>query len=508
MNKEKNHSARKVKNIIIGSGISGMTLALLLAQRNEKVLIIEALREPAPLMNGFKRKSLFFDTGFHYAGGFEENGILKEWLTALDVWNFIGDDAIRYVNEEFIFKNNKQFSFPSHEEELLEAVKNQLPNMSATHATISHENILGNFSLFLKEMKEIIADSPFINPNQQEEVPPKAEHEISLTKKLEELNLPHYLQEMLKARCQLLGIKPDKTSLKHFAVLAEPFFKSCATLHGGGKTIRDAFLKALALYNIEIKCSATVEKFILHDENVADKKELKKIQAIQLENNEIIYCERCFYTGHPKELAKLAPKKAFRPAFLNRIEDLPETPLSFMIFAETSSPYMKNKVLYLLDEDEKNFFNPLENENPIIYLSCGDEKNNRYPITAIATIKDDIPRCSNNYDTWKNEMAQKLLSIIKTRVPELDDLQLIEIATPSTLRTWVKGSTGSLYGISHENQELPLLPVTRIEGFFMAGQNILLPGILGAIVSSVVCAGLIFGHDEILERFRKCKIDA
>jgi all-trans-retinol 13,14-reductase len=52
--------------------------------------------------------------------------------------------------------------------------------------------------------------------------------------------------------------------------------------------------------------------------------------------------------------------------------------------------------------------------------------------------------------------------------------------------------------------EIPLLPVTRIAGLFLAGQNILLPGVLGGIVSAALAVGFALGHDNALKEFRAC----
>jgi all-trans-retinol 13,14-reductase len=61
-------------SIIIGSGLSGLTSALLLARSGRRVLILEQHSLPAPVVRGFSRDGLYFDSGFHYAGGLSENG--------------------------------------------------------------------------------------------------------------------------------------------------------------------------------------------------------------------------------------------------------------------------------------------------------------------------------------------------------------------------------------------------------------------------------------------------
>ena len=74
---------KRYDDIVVGSGISGMTLALLLGLNGHSVL----LRREEPRIGGsmarFYRNGIPFDTGFHFTGGFYRNGILHDMLRVL-----------------------------------------------------------------------------------------------------------------------------------------------------------------------------------------------------------------------------------------------------------------------------------------------------------------------------------------------------------------------------------------------------------------------------------------
>lgn len=137
-----------MSNIIVGSGVAGMSLALLLAKQGEKVLLIEAKEQIAPLLNGFHRKGLFFDTGFHYAGGMLSNnsseGLLYRWLNVLNVWKYIDEKDLRFVTEEFNFKKGKYF-LPPTSDSLLHSIKEQFS-----------ENKEEDFIHFLRLIQEVL----------------------------------------------------------------------------------------------------------------------------------------------------------------------------------------------------------------------------------------------------------------------------------------------------------------------------------------------------------------
>ncbi len=479
-----------MSNIVIGSGVAGMSIALLLAKAGKEVKIIEALPFPAPLLNGFKRNGIFYDTGFHTIGGIFPGEVLHKWLNSLGIWKHIGDENIHLVEEEF-YINDKKFSFPSQSHTLEESIQAQF---------LENKNFRAeNFHAFLSQMQEEFDKSPYVNPKIKELPKQLFEEEESIRQAIEKFELPAHLQQMIEARCLLIGIEPKKTSFKHYSVLSEPYFRSCASLKGGGKALRNAFLKELKIHNIEIICNNPVTS--LEIEN-------KKIIGVQLLNGEKIACENCFYTGHPKKLESLAPAQTFRPAFVNRIAQMQETPMPFILFGKIKSDYLQDKVIYLLDKNDKDHSATIDSEKelePIIYLSSGEAVDGYYPLCAIAKIKKNLTRDKSSYQDDKELYAQKIVKSIEKRLPQLGKIEIVECSTEQTFKDWIYASTGSIYGIAQEIDSMPLLPVTRIEGLFMAGQNILLPGILGAIVSAAVTTGFLLGHDSILEDFRKCK---
>ena len=76
---------KRYDDIVVGSGISGMTLALLLGLNGHSVLLVEKNRRIGGSMARFYRNGIPFDTGFHFTGGFYRNGILHDMLRVLGI---------------------------------------------------------------------------------------------------------------------------------------------------------------------------------------------------------------------------------------------------------------------------------------------------------------------------------------------------------------------------------------------------------------------------------------
>ncbi|MCK5914736.1 MAG: hypothetical protein KAG92_01250, partial [Deltaproteobacteria bacterium] len=56
---------------------------------------------------------------------------------------------------------------------------------------------------------------------------------------------------------------------------------------------------------------------------------------------------------------------------------------------------------------------------------------------------------------------------------------------------------GSLYGVKHMVGQFNPASKTRLDNFFLAGQAIAAPGVLGAITSAQMAVAEIVGHDKV-----------
>lgn len=60
---------QKQKTVIIGAGLAGLVCGIILAKHGHRITLVEQAEAPAPVLRGFKRQGVHFDTGLHYTGG-------------------------------------------------------------------------------------------------------------------------------------------------------------------------------------------------------------------------------------------------------------------------------------------------------------------------------------------------------------------------------------------------------------------------------------------------------
>ncbi len=481
-----------MKIAIVGSGISGLTAALLLAKQGHEVSIFEAGPRPAPLLSGFRRKGLLFDTGFHYGGGIAKGGILRQWLQALDMEKYL-DFYAEGSSEVFFFEDGSQG--------YLHAGQDLLPSIEA------------QFAGYGSVMQDVIRDcdatlklSPYTNPYLEKEPSLHLGNEESTLSYLANKPLPQRLKAMLMARCLLYGTVPSQSSWEHYALVSGPYFHSCGTWKGGGEALVKALLQELSMYGVRVHCRSRVQA-------ITGQKHIG-VQAIVLENGQQLPFEQCYFTGHPKQLQSLVPQGILRPAYYSHIQDIPETLPVLMLFAQCTA-FEAGQSMYVLTEEHEAHPDSMfstEGQASGLYMCTGYPAQNAQDTKSLPLMMlRFLPpgyfegASKEQYAQLKAKAVQELVDLAEKRCPQLrGKWHVLDAATERSMRHWVVGGTGSLYGMQHRAQDMPLLSLTRMPGLFLAGQNIILPGVLGGIISAALAVGFSFGHDTALKEFRAC----
>lgn len=488
--------------VVVGGGVSGMSAALLLARHGHKVALAEQASRLAPLLRGFQRGGLRFDTGFHCGGGLHPGGILADWLRTLGLDEFLPSDVIRPLPEQFLFPDGTRCDLLPDGSAIPDSLERQFPGY--------RNQVLS----FLRELNDGLSHSPYTNPQLRgEKTPFFVPNEVTVAERLAVEGLPPRLETVLAARCVLYGVPPGEASWADFQLVAGPYFQSCRALVGGGATLAAAFEKALLAAKVELCLNADVVALRTGPG--------REIRAVGLADGRELPCELCVFTGHPAQLEALLPAGLLRPAYFRHIREMPETLSGLLLFGE-SEALPEGRSWYLLPYQEMSrLFVCEDEENPTVYLATGFRQDHSLPgsapakgsvpVVAVAPMRtghvpegDPSPR-PEVYQRWKRDAAARLAASMERRMPELRGAwRVLDAATALSFRRWIRGGTGSLYGMRHDRHAVPLLPVTRAPGLFLAGQNILLPGVLGGIVSAALAVGFALGHETVLKDFQSC----
>ncbi len=125
--------------------------------------------------------------------------------------------------------------------------------------------------------------------------------------------------------------------------------------------------------------------------------------------------------------------------------------------------------------------------------------------TEVAEWGADEMRSSPGYCSQKQLVSKQLLKLFLENCPELDELEILELATPLTLRDYSLAPEGAIYGVGRFLGQYNPHPVTRLTGLFLSGQAIAAPGLMGTVVAAYLTCGSILGHETQRREIRLCR---
>ena len=472
-----------MRTVVVGAGVTGLAASLLLARSGHEVTLVERHPRTAPLLRGFSRQGLHFDTGFHIGGGLQPGGTLWQWLRVLGVADALHPLPLRPDSAAlFVFPDGQRFGLPLGQQALIDRVDRDFPGHAAQVAEL------------LQAMQRTLRTSPYMHAPTEAELAASDSGHSGLLSRL--AGLPPVLATMLASYTLLYGVEPAAVDWKTFSVVAGPFVTTTHTLEGGGQRLAQVLDTAARAAGVRVRCG--------HAVTAVETGANQAIDGLRLDNGDRLACEACLFTGHPRQLAGLAPEGALRGAYLRHLAELVETPAPFLVFAQTRRDVLDRRSLYLPGGFEpESLFEQGGVEAQTLYMTCGEaHADGRRPLVGVMTCPAELAETPAR--PLRQALAGRLLDRVRRQVPELDDVELVETATPATMRRWIYGSTGSLYGARHGMADGQLAPLTRIRGLLLAGQSVLLPGILGGIISAAVAVNLINGTPFLFEEFARC----
>jgi all-trans-retinol 13,14-reductase len=476
--------------LIIGSGVGGLSAAIILAQLGFETTVIEKNLLPGGLMRGYTREGHDCAVGVHYLGALADGQILHRLFDFLGVAAQIpvermgADGTIdRYIFEDFTF--DLPAGFDAYEQNLRNTFPGEHSQISAIMNIIrAHGKKIHRLDFLFSEQNDgAILES--IQP---------------LGDILTKLHCSPGLRAVLSIPCYWIGVPLNACPVFYHNMALATYLFSSWRLKCTSAQMADVFVERLKFLGGKTVCGDGVKKILVNQ---------RIVQGVQLKSGSILKSPLVIGAVHPKVVVHMLPDGALKPSYRRLVSKMADTDGMFCAQAtvdasqHTAIPYniFKIKTLntgYRVDLKYYQLRKSTPQKNLLTILTAGRfQRWQKWAHTKTG-------RRGKDYVREKETRAWSLIREAEDVFGPLPSAKLVDAYTPLTTRDWVNSPKGSAYGVLRSSGQLleaSLLNRTSVRGLFLAGQSVMAPGILGTILGSLATIKLIVGPERCAELF-------
>lgn len=484
-------------HIVVGSGISGMTAALLLAMNRRRVLLLERAPHMGGSLSRFYRAGVPFDTGFHFTGGLSDGGLLQRMMRVLGI-----DEAIQPVflsperAHRFVFESeNRTVDLPCGIAGWRRQLKEEFPGETAAvdrYFDLVEKVRAGTASMDLRRLGEPSA--------------PLDEDYTSLKTVIDGLTDNRLLKGVFCGLGMCYGVKPSEISFANHSRVCYDLYQSTARIRNGGDAVVMAFADRFNAMGVEVLCG----RHIVRCGTVTD----DRAASVILDDGTEVAAESVILTIHPKDILKILPESTTSTAFRQRVAAFEPaagffTAYGVMVGAAPPPEFETTIVSLFPSTDFDQLLDSAYTGEPALVLVGSTEPTHCGLQPVLTTFEPSFPEHVASWTgsfhgkrpvAYRNYKRARTAAILRHlgryRPVYADHVKVLDAASLLTFRDYLFSPDGSAYGIKQKVGQFNLIGRLPVRNFFAAGQNALLPGLAGAMMSSFVVIRAVLGKDE------------
>lgn len=478
--------------VIIGSGISGLTSAVLLAEHGWKVTVLEAHGVPGGLMQRFRRGPYWFDTGFHFLTGSAPGSIFRQLafrLGVLEHMHFLPLDPRAQFKVHIA--GEPDFDVPVGLEETRRELARRWPEQSAAIAR------------FFAELASCMKDSKWLAGLVPSDTPPgRFDPMLSVGEVLAGCGVQGRTAEVIGLLTAILAMRPETCPLAFFAGFAGTALAGSFRAEGGGEAVVKPLVRRLEELGGTLLTNRAAARIHWNE---------REVTAVEDRKGERHVADLVISTCHPAELLRLTGPGGLRPSLEKRVRETPDSASAVLVFAALSRPPVTlgrrhHIARYVLPRSGT--------ESELYYLAPGnfharEEEQAEHPLLEAmvwvpcdsvdawrGSQKGDRPE---EYEAWKRAREAEILASITALHPELEGtFERVWSSTPLSIQHYVRSRNGAAMGLSHDIGNFGTEPFphrSRLKNLLFAGQNVGHPGVIGCMIGAFILVEMILGKD-------------
>lgn len=483
--------------VVIGSGMAGLTAAVLLQSHGWQVDVLERHHRPGGFLHRFFRRAVPFDTGFHYVGSAAPDQTFGRAMRHLGVYDRVrwvpldpdGFDVLRFPDLEF-------------------AVPAGLDRWAARLGDLFPDERAG-IARYLDVHRAAVRDYGWFHFDPS--VPPEAVlpwEERSLQSVLDDCFRDPRLKMVVAGQAALYGVPPKEAPFGLHAIVTDHFSQGAWTIDGGGDRLAFALAGRLRELGGRVHLKTPVAAVDVQG-GVAT--------AVVAEDGRRFDADLVIAAVHPRIVLGLLPEGTVRPAYATRVREARAGRAHVGVYLRAKGlGALAGRNHYRFRSWDMDVLTGASNADaiPMYFLAApglrGGSRVDAARDAAVAVLAadwsawaqwdGDSPRAPA-YLRAKAAVLERFLAALREDFPGVD-VSWAEASTPLSTRRFTGAVEGAMYGHYHSVEQMgryrfPML--TRVKGLVQIGQAVAFPGICGAMMSAYVGLSRLLGEDALMQ---------
>ena len=504
--------------IVIGSGIGGLTAAVLLgAHAGKRVLVLERHYEAGGFTHTFHRPGYEWDVGLHYIGQMQD-----EDSTVRRAFDHITAGRVQWqpmpeIYDRFLIEG-RTFNYAAGLERFREGLRKSFPAENrAIDRYIAAVQACNRVSGLYYAEKVVPAPVAALAGSLMR-MPYMRWAKHTTRDVLESLTSNRELIGVLTGQWGDYGLPPGKSSFAVHATIAEHYFGGASYPVGGAGAIAAAVVPQIECAGGAVVTSAEVSAIMVEGARAAgvrmsDGREFRS-RVVLSDAGAANTFDRLLPPNLPvldslrRHLHRLQPSTAHVSLYVG----LSQSDAALGLQGTNLWVYPSFDHDANVEQFARNFDAPL----PGVYLSFPSAKDpdfqRRHPGKGTVEAITMLPyaafdhwegtrwkRRGEEYDALKERLAARLLAELERQAPSVvGNIAYTELSTPVTTRHFMNYGHGEIYGIASTPDRFLMRELgarTPIPGLYLTGQDAASLGVVGAMYGGVIGASAVAGKN-------------
>ena len=310
--------------VVIGSGLGGLTTAVILAKNGYRVTVLEQENQAGGCLQCFRRRGVKFETGMHFIGSALPGQTLERLARYLEIGDDVKLSQLDTKQYNVIGLDGHDFVMGNGREAFIEGLAKDFPAqrdaLNRYYALV--QKVAGASSLHSLRYAE------------SDDVVSKEYLTRSVNEVIDSTVSDPLLANVLVGDLPLYAAEKDKTPFATHAFIRDFYDQSAFRVIDGSDHIAQALIATLQHYGGEVLTGHRVTR-ILCDATQAT--------GVEVNGEKYFDADYIISDAHPIRTLELIDSPLIRPAYRHRVNAMPQTVGCFTLYLDfkpQSVPYM------------------------------------------------------------------------------------------------------------------------------------------------------------------------